>query len=51
MEPYDVEFRSEVLAACDTSEERRTIVLRFKVSESWLRGIQQHRVPSEGWTR
>ena len=45
MEPYDVEFRSEVLAACDTNEERRTIALRFKVSESWLRRIQQRKRP------
>jgi transposase len=43
MEPYDAEFRGEVLAACDTNEERRTIALRFKVSESWLRRIQQQR--------
>ena len=41
MEPYDSEFRGKVLAACDTNEERRTIALRFKVSESWLRRIQQ----------
>ena len=43
MEPYDAKFRSEVLAACDTDEERRVIALRFKVSESWLRRIQQQR--------
>jgi len=43
MEPYDAEFRREVLAACDTDEERRAIALRFKVSESWLRRIQQQR--------
>ena len=43
MEPYDAEFRGEVLAACDTNEERRAIALRFKVSESWLRRIQQQR--------
>ncbi len=43
MEPYDAEFRDEVLAACDTNEERRAIALRFKVSESWLRRIQQQR--------
>jgi transposase len=43
MEPYDAEFRGEVLAACDTKEERRAIALRFKVSESWLRRIQQQR--------
>jgi transposase len=43
MEPYDAEFRSAVLAACDTKEERRAIALRFGVSESWLRRIQQQR--------
>jgi transposase len=43
MEPYDAEFRGKVLAACDTNEERRAIALRFKVSESWLRRIQQQR--------
>jgi transposase len=43
MKPYDAEFRSEVLAACDTTEERRLIALRFQVSESWLRRIQQQR--------
>ena len=43
MEPYDAEFRGEVRAACDTNEERRAIALRFKVSESWLRRIQQQR--------
>jgi transposase len=43
MKPYDAEFRAEVLAACDTNEERRVIALRFEVSESWVRRIQQQR--------
>jgi transposase len=43
MKAYDAEFRGEVLAACDTNEERRSIALRFKVSESWVRRIQQQR--------
>lgn len=43
MEPYDAEFRGEVLAACDTNEERHLIALRFKVSGSWVRRIQQQR--------
>lgn len=43
MEAYDAEFRGAVLAACDTDEERRAIASRFKVSESWLRRIQQQR--------
>ena len=32
MEPYDAEFRGEVLAACDTSEERARLrsVSRFR---------------------
>lgn len=43
MDAYDAEFRGAVLAACDTDEERRAIALRFEVSESWLRRIQQQR--------
>lgn len=43
MKPYEAEFRGEVLAACDTNEERHLIALGFKVSESWLRRIQQRR--------
>jgi transposase len=43
MEPYDTEFRCEVLAACDTGEEKRAIALRFGVSGSWLRRVQQQR--------
>ena len=43
MKPYDAEFRGKVLAACDTNEERRSIALRFQVSESWVRRIQQQR--------
>lgn len=43
MEPYNAQFRGEVLAACDTNEERRVIALRFNVSESWVRRIQQQR--------
>ena len=43
MEAYDAELRGEILAACDTNEERRAIALRFNVSESWLRRIQQQR--------
>ena len=43
MEPYDADCRGEVLAACDTNDERRLIALRFKVSPSWLRLIQQQR--------
>ena len=43
MEPYSQEFRSEVLAACDADEGTKSIALRFKVSESWVRRIKQQR--------
>lgn len=43
MEAYSKEFRREVLAACDAKEEIRSVALRFKVSESWVRRIRQQR--------
>ena len=43
MESYSKEFRREVLAACDAEEGTRAVALRFKVSESWVRRIQQER--------
>ena len=43
MEPYRAEFRAEVLAACDANEGTKTVALRFGVSESWVRRIQQQR--------
>mgnify|MGYP003338957341 CR=1 FL=1 len=43
MEAYSKEFRGEVLAACDAQEGTRVIAVRFQVSESWVRRIQQQR--------
>jgi transposase len=43
MKPYSTERRGEVLAACDRNEGTRVIAVRFKVSESWVRRILQHR--------
>jgi transposase len=43
MVPYDKEFRSEVLAACDANEGTRAIAVRFRVAESWVRRIKQQR--------
>ena len=43
MESYSTELRGEVLAACDANEGTRIIAVRFKVSESWVRRIQQQR--------
>jgi transposase len=43
MEPYSKEFRGEVLAACDANAGTQAIALRFQVSESWVRRIQQQR--------
>jgi hypothetical protein len=34
MEPYEAEFRGQVLAACETTEERRSIALRFGVVDA-----------------
>ena len=43
MEPYPIEFRSDVLAACDADEGTHDIAVRFKVSESRVRLIKQRR--------
>ena len=43
MKPYDQEFRSEVLEACDANEGTKAVALRFGVSESWVRRIKQQR--------
>jgi transposase len=43
MRAYSEEFRGEVLAACDAGEGTRAVALRFNVSESWVRRIQQQR--------
>ena len=40
---YSKEFRREVLAACDSGRETREVAISFKVSESWIRRIKQHR--------
>jgi transposase len=38
-----MEFRAEVLAACDANEGTRVLAVRFSVSESWVRRILQQR--------
>ena len=43
MKPYRAAFRGEVLAGCDAHEATRAIAVRFKVSDSWVRRIQQQR--------
>lgn len=43
MEPYNAEFRGEVLAACDANEGTRAVAVRFKVADSWVRQIKQQR--------
>jgi transposase len=43
VEPYSLDFRREVLAACDANEGTKAIALRFNVSESWVRRILQQR--------
>lgn len=43
MEAYSKEFRRDVLAACDGGGGTRAVALQFKVSESWVRRVQQER--------
>jgi transposase len=43
MEPYSKRFRGQVLAACDAGEGTQAVALRFGVSESWVRRINQRR--------
>lgn len=43
MEAYTKEFRRQVLAACDANEGTQAVALRFGVSESWVRRINQQR--------
>jgi transposase len=43
MESYTKEFRGQVLAACDAMEGTQAVALRFAVSESWVRRINQQR--------
>jgi transposase len=43
MEPYDAEFRGEVLAACDANEGTHAVAVRFQVADSWVRKIKQQR--------
>jgi len=42
MKPYTKEFRAQVLAACE-EEGTQAVALRFDVSESWVRRINQQR--------
>jgi transposase len=43
MESYTKEFRGQVLAACDLKAGTQAVALRFGVSESWVRRINQQR--------
>ena len=43
MKAYSKEFRSEVLAACDSGQRTREVAKQFKVRESWVRRIKQER--------
>jgi transposase len=43
MEAYTKEFRGQVLAACDAQEGTQAVAIRFGVSESWVRRINQQR--------
>ena len=43
MDSFSVEFRAEVLSACDRGEMTHDVALRFGVSKSWVRRIKQQR--------
>ena len=43
MEAYSKEFRRDVLAACDAGDGTRQVAIQFRVSESWVRRINQER--------
>lgn len=43
MKAYSLEFRREVLAACDAGEGTMAVALRFNVSQVWVRRIKQQR--------
>jgi transposase len=40
---YSKEFRGQVLAACDRGLGTQAVALKFEVSESWVRRINQER--------
>ena len=43
MKAYSMEFRRDVLTACDAGGATREVAVRFCVSESWVRRIKQDR--------
>ena len=43
MKAYSKEMRRDVLAACDAGEGTKSVALRFKCSESWVRRVKQER--------
>ena len=46
MEPYSIDLRKRVLAACDRGEGTKFVSKRFGVSASWVRRLNKRRLES-----
>jgi transposase len=43
MDPYSMDLRKRVLAACDAGTGTKAVAATFAVSASWVRRLKQHR--------
>ena len=43
MDPYSIDLRKRVLAACDGGKKTSEVAAAFSVSRSWVRRLKQHR--------
>jgi transposase len=43
MEPYSMDLRRRVLAACDAGRPTKQVAIAFDVSPAWVRRLKQHR--------
>ena len=43
MDPYSIDLRRRVLAACDAGEGTSAVAKLFSVSSAWVRRLKQHR--------
>ena len=43
MDPYSIDLRKRVLAACDAGKRTKEVATTFDVSPAWVRRLKQHR--------
>ena len=43
MQPYSMDLRQRVIAACDQNKKTKVVAKRFGVSPAWVRRLKQHR--------